>query len=69
MISSIQNRTFGRGLRRVVCAALALVITGITTQEIVRSAGEHEYGIGASQLIASHPSPDISRRMTVAQAR
>jgi hypothetical protein len=69
MTGSIQNQTFGKALRPVVCATLSFALTGITTELIVSSAGQHEYAIASSNLTASHTTPDISRRMTVAQVR
>jgi hypothetical protein len=69
MTSSIPNRMIGRALRVAVCAALALATTSITTQVIVSSAGEHEYGIAPTNPVADRAAPDISRRITVARLR
>jgi hypothetical protein len=69
MISTTQNRAVGKAVRLMVCAALAFAVTSITTQVIVRSAGEHEYGIARTSLAADHSRTDSARRMAVAQAR
>ena len=69
MTSSIHNRIIGKGFRVAVCAALALATTSITTQVIVSSAGQHEYGMSATNLVAAHAAADSSRRITVARLR
>jgi len=43
MKANIQNHCFGRAARLLICAALALAITAVTTQVIIRSASQHEY--------------------------
>jgi hypothetical protein len=47
MNSHIHDLTQGKPLRRTICAALALAITVLTTQVIIHSAGQHEYGMAA----------------------
>jgi hypothetical protein len=69
MISSVQNHSLGNAPRLVICAALALAVTSITTQVIASSAGQHEYGVAPTNLTASDTTPDSSRRITLAQAR
>jgi hypothetical protein len=69
MKSNIQNRTLSKALRLMICTALALVITSVTTQVIVSSAGQHEYGMAPSNLAAHDTSADIGRRIIVAQVR
>ena len=41
-----QKPILGKPLRLLLCAALACAITSITTQVIVSSAGQPEYGNG-----------------------
>ena len=60
---------FGKPLRLMICAALAIAITGLTTQVIVSSAGQHEYGVASTQQPGQHLRRRIGRRMTVAQVR
>jgi hypothetical protein len=69
MTSSNQNHIVSKPLRIAVCAALAIALTGITTQVIVSSAGQHEYGVAPKSLVVAHAAPDFARRMTVAQVR
>jgi hypothetical protein len=49
--------THPKALRRTICATLALAITALTTQVIIRSAGQHEYGMAAMQPPPAHSSP------------
>jgi hypothetical protein len=62
-------QSFGRTLRQTLCAALAVVITALTTQVIATSAGQHEYQIASTRLPAQGAAPGIERHITVAQVR
>jgi hypothetical protein len=48
----IHNHSPARPVRLLICAVLACAITGLTTQVIVGSANQLEYGTGAS-VVAS----------------
>jgi hypothetical protein len=61
------NRTLSKTLRQILCAALAVAITGLTTQVIAKSAGQHEYQIAATRLPPDRAAPGIQRRITVAR--
>jgi hypothetical protein len=43
MNANIRIHRLGRPVRLLICAALALAITAVTTQVIIRSASQHEY--------------------------
>jgi hypothetical protein len=43
-----QKPILGKPLRLLLCAALACAITSVTTQVIVSSAGQPEYGNGSA---------------------
>jgi hypothetical protein len=68
MNSNSHGHTVGKPLRLMICASLAVAMTGLTTQAIIRSAGQHEYQIAYTRLPADN-SPDIQRRITVARLR
>jgi hypothetical protein len=61
--------SLGKTLRQAFCAALAVVITALTTQVIAKSAGQHEYQIAATRLPADRAASAIERHITVAQVR
>jgi hypothetical protein len=42
-----------RPVRLLICAALACAITGVTTEVIVSSANQLEYGMGSSNTAAA----------------
>jgi hypothetical protein len=75
---TLQNQSFGKPARRLICAALAAAITALTTQTVIHSAGQHEYGITATSLPATAPTAtlrsaadtgaDTARPITVARA-
>jgi hypothetical protein len=75
MNSNIHNLTPGKALRRTICAALALSITALTTQVIIYSAGQHEYGMAAMQPAQpAHSSPrdsdpDVRESIVIARSR
>jgi hypothetical protein len=48
----IYNHSPARSVRLLICAVLACAITGLTTQIIVSSANQLEYGTGTS-VVAS----------------
>jgi hypothetical protein len=58
-----------RPVQRAICAALAVAITAWTTQAIVRSAGQHEYGLSALPAAAAVVPAPAAARITVAQLR
>jgi hypothetical protein len=51
MSAQIQDHSFARPVRLLICAALACAITGLATQVIVRSAGQHEYAIARTATL------------------
>jgi len=53
----------------MICATLAVAMTGLTTQVIVRSAGEHLYQIASTRLPPDSNAADGARHMTLAQVR
>jgi hypothetical protein len=63
------TQTLGKPLRLMICAALAVAMTGLTTQVIISSAGEHRYQIASTTLPPDVTSPDSARRMTLARVR
>ncbi|MFI4867503.1 MAG: hypothetical protein ACHQDB_10440 [Steroidobacterales bacterium] len=63
------SRTLGKPLRLMICAALAVAMTGLTTQVIVSSPGMHQYQIASTRLPPASNFPDSARRMTLAQVR
>jgi hypothetical protein len=63
------RHTLGKPLRLMICATLAIAMTGLTTQVIVRSAGEHQYRIASTRLPPDSNAADGARRMTLAQVR
>jgi hypothetical protein len=63
------SQTLGKPLRLMICAALAVAMTGVTTQVIVHSAGEHQYQIASTRLPPDGNAADRARRMTLAQVR
>jgi hypothetical protein len=63
------SQTLGRPMRLMICATLAVAMTGLTTQVIVRSAGEHQYQIASTRLPPDSSAPASARRMTLAQLR
>jgi hypothetical protein len=63
------THTLGKPWRLMICAALAVAMTGLTTQVIIRSAGEHQYQIASTTLPPDVTSPDSARRMTLARVR
>jgi hypothetical protein len=75
MNSNIHNLVPGKALRRTICAALALSITGLTTEVIIHSAGQHEYGMAAMhQAPPAHRSPqdgapDMRDPIVIARSR
>ncbi|HEY1725251.1 MAG TPA: hypothetical protein VGF89_07505 [Steroidobacteraceae bacterium] len=58
-----------RPARLAICAVLAVAITGLTTQTIVRSAGQHQYGLDAVQAPAAAVIAAEPGRITVAMVR
>jgi hypothetical protein len=69
MNHSPRRQSFGKTLRQIFCAALAVVITALTTQVIAKSAGQHEYQIASTRLPPDGAVPSIERRITVARVR
>jgi hypothetical protein len=67
MNHNLRRQSFGKTLRQIFCAALAVAITGLTTQVIAKSAGEHEYQIASTRLPADGAAPSIERRITIAR--
>ena len=63
------RQTLGKPLRLMICATLAIAMTGLTTQVIVRSAGEHQYQIASTRLPPDVNAAGSARRMTLAQVR
>jgi hypothetical protein len=61
------NHNLSKTLRQVLCAALAVAITGLTTQVIAKSAGQHEYQIASTRLPPDAAAPSIERRIAVAR--
>jgi hypothetical protein len=61
----------GKPLRLMICASLALVITGFTTEVIISSAGQHEYGIGiaSTRLPPADGGSHIEGQITIARLR
>jgi hypothetical protein len=68
-MNSNPHSSFGKPLRLMICAALAVAMTGLTTQVIIRSAGEHQYRIASTTLPPDSTAPDSARRMTLARVR
>jgi hypothetical protein len=69
MNSNLQNQALAKPLRLMICAALAFAIASVTTHVIIRSAGQHEYGITWSSPSADTATPDVARPIVVAQTR
>jgi len=69
MFHNLPRHNFRRALRQILCAALAVVITALTTQVIATSAGQHEYQIASTRLPAQGAALGIERHITVAQVR
>ena len=69
MNRTTHSQTLGRPLRLMICATLAVAMTGLTTQVIVRSAGEHLYQIASTRLPPDSNAADGARHMTLAQVR
>ena len=74
MNSHIHNLARRKALRRTICAALALGVTALTTQVIVHSLGQHEYGMAAMQQPPAPSSPrdtvpDIRASIVIARSR
>lgn len=69
MNRSSHRQTLGKPLRLMICAALAIAMTALTTQVIVRSAGEHQYQIASTRLPPDSSPADSARRMTLAWVR
>jgi hypothetical protein len=62
------NHNLSKTLRQIFCAALAVAITGLTTQVIAKSAGQHEYQIASTRLPPDPTTaPGVERRITVAR--
>jgi hypothetical protein len=53
MYTRIHSHNPARPLRLLICAALACAITGVTTQVIVSSANQLEYGMAAGGSAAA----------------
>jgi len=68
MSANIQNQSFGKPVRLIVCAAVACAITGVTTQVIISSAGDHEYEIAWTTPSAAVAASDPTWRINVARA-
>jgi hypothetical protein len=64
-----RHQNLGKTLRQAFFAALAVVITALTTQVIATSAGQHEYQIASTRLPAQGAALGIERHITVAQVR
>jgi hypothetical protein len=69
MNDNLRRKSIERTLRQIFCAALAVAITGLTTQVIAKSAGQHEYQIASTRLPPDSAAAGVERRMTVAQVR
>jgi hypothetical protein len=69
MNTNTKLQTFGKPLRLMICATLALAITALTTQVIVSSAGQHEYGIASTKLPPVDGTSHSEGRITVARLR
>jgi hypothetical protein len=69
MNSNSHGQTPGKPLQLVICATLAVAMTGLTTQVIIRSAGQHQYQIASTRLPPENSSADSQRRITVARLR
>jgi len=63
------RQTLGKPLRLMIFAALAIAMTGLTTQVIVSSADGHQYQIASTRLPPDSNAPAGVRRMTLAQVR
>jgi hypothetical protein len=63
------NQKLSKTLRQILCAALAVAITGLTTQVIAKSAGQHEYQIAFTRLPPDSAAVGVERGITVAQVR
>jgi hypothetical protein len=68
MSANIQNQSFGKPVRLIVCDAVACAITGVTTQVIISSAGDHEYEIASTTPSAAVAASDPRWRINVARA-
>jgi hypothetical protein len=51
MKANIQSHSVGRPARLLICVALALAITAVTTQVIIRSASQHEYAVAGTATL------------------
>jgi hypothetical protein len=60
------SQTLGKPLRLMICAALAVAMTGLTTQVIVSSAGGYHYQIASTRLPPDSNAPGGAWRMTLA---
>jgi hypothetical protein len=69
MNSNSHGQIAGKPLQLMICAALAVAMTGLSTQVIIRSAGQHQYQIASTRLPADNSSADTQRRLTVARLR
>ncbi|HEY4975572.1 MAG TPA: hypothetical protein VII41_18310 [Steroidobacteraceae bacterium] len=69
MNSNTRIQTFGKPLRLMICATLALAITALTTQVIISSAGQHEYGIAYTTLPPVDGGSHVAGQITVARLR
>jgi hypothetical protein len=69
MNSKPDGQTPGKPLQLVICATLAVAMTALTTQVIIRSAGQHEYQIASTRLPPDNRAADTQRRITVARLR
>jgi hypothetical protein len=63
------SQTLAKPLQLMICAALAIAMTGFTTQVIVSSAGVHQYQIASTRLPPERNSPDSAQRVTLARVR
>jgi hypothetical protein len=55
MNATLQHPSLGRPARLLICAAFAAAITLFTTQAVIRSAGQPEYGVAATRQPWSAP--------------
>jgi hypothetical protein len=69
MFHNLPRHNFRKALRQILCAALAVVMTALSTQLIAKSAGQHEYQIASTPLPTHGASPDTQWHITVARVR
>ena len=69
MFHNLPRHNFRKALRQILCAALAVVMTALSTQLIAKSAGQHEYQIAYTPLPPHGAAPDTERHITVARVR